>query len=532
MQEIDVLVIGAGPAGTTLALELAAQKVSFRIIDKAPTRSDKSRALALQPRSLELLNRYGDARDIYSMGTLTPGPSIYVNETRLLDINLNGICKNSPFTLPLLAPQIATENFLDACLAKYGHAVERSTEAKDITQDADGVTVTLSTPGGKEEKIRAKYVVGTDGAHSLVRHSFKDVKFDGMSYPQEFVLSDAKLRNNDVIDRSRYGVYLSEGMAIVFPLNDGKVRVSFLRKESKLGAEVTKEEVQEGFDTLVPGGGELYDHTWLTCFRLHHRLASKYREGRLFISGDAAHLHSPIGGQGMNTGIQDAINLGWKLGMVLRGERPDSFLDTYNAERRPVGQQLINTADKTFGWLAVSHPVMVFLRNMLSPWIMPWLTRSPTFNEDVFSFMSEFGVNYRGSSLVATGTGISGPVLGGDRAPDGKIEVDGEERYFLEMLSPGTHHMVFFSGIRNNATTHRELDAAIDKFKNHNVDKAKVHTIVVGNKDGESVYVDSNGSLHKEYGLTNPSYIYIRPDGYVGHIGLLPNLDELMNWLK
>lgn len=327
----DVLIIGSGPTGTTLALELAAQGIPFRIVDKIGQRSDKSKALAVQPRSLELMGRHGPVERLVERGNLGLGGTIFVNGKKAADLDLGGVraTRDSAFPHTVLTPQSETEGFLANCLAtRYGRAVEFGTEATSVVQDAGGVTVTLrkvtspvSSPpsssasstrgdGGRDgdseahetETVRAKYVVGADGAHSVVRHAAA-VAFEGDAYPQDFILCDAHIRNT-AMPRNRFRICMRYGLLLVFPLGNDIVRLVASRPGVTATEEPALGDFQEWLEYMVPDGsaGELFDPIWMTRFKLHHRVSTNYRDRRFLLAGDAAHIHSPAGGQGMNTG--------------------------------------------------------------------------------------------------------------------------------------------------------------------------------------------------------------------------------------
>ncbi|KAI1130609.1 FAD binding domain-containing protein [Nemania abortiva] len=531
-KNVDVLIIGGGPTGMTLALELAVQGVSFRIINKAAERSPHSRALVVQSRTFELLNRHGagEIEEFLGQGKTAARATMCVAGKRIADIESDAVkLPGTKFPFPMTINQFETEHWLEKMLGKRGVRVEMGVEAKSITQDADGVTVVVSTQDGGEEEIRAKYVVGADGAHSTVRHAAKNLTFDGDAYPQEFICADTFMESE--MPGGQAYMCLGKGAFIVLPLKDGRVRLVVSRPGQDTTREPQLSDFEEFMQEIFPGGGSLHDPVWVTRFRLHHRGVNSYRDGRLFVAGDAAHIHSPAGGQGMNTGIQDAINLGWKLGAVLRGEKPDAFLDSYHAERHRVGQYLLTSTDRAFTYITSTNPVFLFLRNLILPWIIPFAVANKARIMKQFQFISQLRIRYRHSDIVGTASGFSGPVKGGDRAPDSKIRGPEGEMWFLDLLTATDHHLMLFSGSGATKASEGELNRAETKFLEDAKTAVKVHTIFSEEQNGQAGYVDPEGALHKTFGFTNAGYVLIRPDGYIAHIGPLTAVGDVTKWL-
>jgi 2-polyprenyl-6-methoxyphenol hydroxylase-like FAD-dependent oxidoreductase len=542
MADVDVLIVGGGPTGTMLALELAMQKISFRIIDKEPVRSDKSRALVIQPRTLELLNRHGIAHDIIALGTVGTGICVFVNKKLAGELNLDDLgFVDTAFPLPLWISQADTEHFLDQALQHHGHKVERPFTAEKIEQDDTGVTVLLRGADGDEGQLRCKYVIGCDGAHSVVRHA-ANLTFDGAPYPQDFILADLHLDWSEY-PSNRLMMFMGQGMMIGFPLKDGLYRLIASRAGRVAdNEEPTVEDFEKIFEAMAPGIATLRDPIWLTRFRLHHRGANKYRKGRLFVAGDAAHIHSPAGGQGMNTGIQDAVNLGWKLGSALRAEcaNADSLLDSYDIERRRIGEHLLKGTDRAFQFGSSSNAVFLFLRNALVPWVLPWVVSDRGRRARLFRFMSQLGIRYRHSPIVGTASSYHGPLRGGDRALDGTLKGPGADTdtehttSLLALCTAAGHHLVVFAGSgEHKAVDEGALERVVEGFFWGNAGRGKVHRVSTkGAEPGSGGYLDEEGKLHARYGFVEPGYVLVRPDGHVAHIGLLSAMDELLAWLE
>ncbi|ORY62244.1 FAD binding domain-containing protein [Pseudomassariella vexata] len=520
----EVLIIGGGPTGLTLALELSVQKVPFRIIDKATVRSDKSRALSCQPRSLELLMRYGDSRELAARGNAIKGLQYILNKKVVSTVETDGIDLNdTEFRQPLILSQHETETWLEVRLAEQGLAVERGVTATSIEQDVDGATVRLTLPDGACETVRCQYCIGCDGAHSFVR-KLAGLRFEGERYASEFALCDAHVKWEHSL--KHITVCMGKRWMVLLPLGDGRVRMGMCTVKGE--EQPSLERFRREFKRLVPGPFELYGAEWLTTFRLHHRIADEFRTERLLVAGDAAHIHSPIGGQGMNTGIQDAVNLGWKLGCVVRGEKPDSFLDTYTQERRPVGLKILSTTDRMFNFLTGTNWLFVAMRNLLMPWVLPRVYDTREKREKMFRFMMELGLNYRRSPIVDNTNGVGASIQAGDRAPDGRLQgADGTDKQLQQLFRGPNHHIVVFSGLgpgRDVKEQIHDFRRIVSMKQDMLWRKAEIHNIWSEELFANSGRLDVMNALHFRYGMTEAGFILVRPDGYVAQIGVLPYL--------
>src|SRR5262245_23476546 len=334
MQTTDVAVIGAGPTGLMLACELALAGVGVRVLERRAEESNITRAFAVHARTLELLDARGLADDLLPKGVpvreITPAPGATLKFAEL----------DTRYPMLLIAPQSGTERVLAARAAELGIDIVRGAEVTGLAQDDDGVTVELA--GG--DAVRARYVVGADGAHSAVR-GMLGVDFVGKQYETHILLADVQLTTPP--DDPMFARTNDQGAVIVVPFGDGWYRAIAWdreRERAPLSEPVTHAEMRDAFLRIAGEDFGMGEPRWSTRFLSERRQAERYRVGRVFLAGDAAHVHSPLGGQGMNTGIQDAMNLGWKLAAAVRGAGA-WLLDTYQAERHPVGASVLKLTD-------------------------------------------------------------------------------------------------------------------------------------------------------------------------------------------
>ena len=336
MYDTDVLVIGAGPTGLTLAASLAARGVATTVVDRQAAGANTSRAAVVNARSLEVLEHLDVARRLVKEGVQAPLFTIRDRGRVLIPIDFSGLPTEYPYSL--MVPQSTTERLLLERLEELGGSVLRPKTVTGIDQDPDGVTATFDDG----DVIRARYVVGADGIHSVVREQAA-IAFDGSVYDESFVLADVRLAGDAPHDEVIL-YWATAGLTVVAPLPDGTYRI--VAPAADAPEEPSAQFVQRILDSRV-GADRLIvtDVIWGSRFRVHHRVADTYRAGRVLLAGDAAHVHSPAGGQGMNLGIQDAVALGDALAAVLGGA-PDTTLDDYGAARRPIAEDVVRMTDR------------------------------------------------------------------------------------------------------------------------------------------------------------------------------------------
>ena len=327
----QVLVVGAGPVGLTMAAELARYGVGVRIVDKAAQRTDKSKAMVLWSRTLELIDRMGCGAAFVDAGLKARGANIIAGATTIAHVGFEGL--ETPHPYALMLPQSDTERLLEQHLNALGVEVERQVELTRFVADEDAATAFLRRPDGREEKLDVDWMIGCDGAHSVVRHGL-GVEFEGDTLVTGWILADLHLAGGAAPPDEIEIYWHADGVLLMFPIAPGRYRVIADVGDVKAGehpSEPTLEEVQALIDRRGPGGIKATAPVWLSPFRINERKVADYRAGRVFLAGDAAHIHSPAGGQGMNTGMQDAFNLAWKLALVCRGlANPEPLLSSYS----------------------------------------------------------------------------------------------------------------------------------------------------------------------------------------------------------
>ncbi|MQT13870.1 FAD-dependent monooxygenase [Segnochrobactrum spirostomi] len=507
----DVLVVGAGPTGLSLAITLRLHGASVRIIDRAAHPAPVSKALALWSASLEALRGMGVVDTFLEAGARLNALVIGDGDRELARLAVgDGI--DSPFPFPLLLAQSRTEEILTARLAALGTTIEREVEFATLAQDATGVTATVKRPDGSEEIVRSAYLVGCDGARSAVRHALA-IPFEGFTEPATYLLGDVRFSDPPLDHRSIY-LWWHQGSTIaLFPFGDDLWRIFAVRAEGAGDAPPDIAELQRHLDRHGPRGLHITEATWLSAFRINARLAQNYREGRVFLAGDAAHIHSPAGGQGMNTGIQDAVNLGWKLAAVLKGTGDaEMLLASYGAERRPVARDVVDGASQKLH-LAFSGGGLTRVAKDIAVSIFGNL---PVVQRKLQVELSETEVVYRDGPLVALGGGAPRRAGRGDvggRALDAPLLDDqGGAGSLWPLLCVPRHTLLVFGEAPLPAALAAREGADLRILR---LDAAR----------------DPAGTVARRYEMARGGWVLVRPDQVVAARGASLDAPDLARYL-
>jgi 2-polyprenyl-6-methoxyphenol hydroxylase-like FAD-dependent oxidoreductase len=402
-----VLIVGAGPVGMTMACELARYGVPLRIVDKNSQRTDKSKALVLWSRTLELLDRGGGSAPFIAAGFKAEAVNFFAGDKVIGRVCMQDV--QSPYCFGLMLPQCETERLLEERLSTFGVTVERQVELMKFTNKDDGVEAVLKHADGREETVAADWLLGCDGAHSAVRHGV-GAPFTGHTMNSDWLLADIHMTGYPCPDSEASVHWHRDGVLVIFPISPGRYRI--LGDMPPSGASQppipTVEQVQALIDRRGPSGLRVFDPIWLAGFRINGRKVASYRWGRAFLAGDAAHVHSPAGGQGMNTGMQDAFNLAWKLAMVVHKACDHHLLDSYSPERSSVGDEVLKSAGRLTAIGTMRNPVAQTLRNLVGHAMLGLKPVQHAFADT----MTEVTIGYPTSPLNGTALGVLAPKPG------------------------------------------------------------------------------------------------------------------------
>jgi 2-polyprenyl-6-methoxyphenol hydroxylase-like FAD-dependent oxidoreductase len=532
--ELDVLVVGAGPVGLTLGCELLRRGVRARVIDELEAPTQQSRATDLQARSLEILEAMGVLEDFVRASNRVEGVSFYGGGERLLRLGFGQIDGPHPYLLSL--PQASTEAILRARLAALGGAVERGVRLVALTDHGDQVTATVATRQGEEE-IRARWVVGCDGASSTVRRLL-GLGFAGMNFAESFLIADVIAETE--LARDEVHLFLHPaGFLTAFWLPERGLLRLFFDAHAGLTAPPGLDDLRALVAERAHLPVRLAELRWTSLFHVHQRMVEAYRVGSVFLAGNAAHVHSPAGGQGMNTGIQDAFNLGWKLALASEGLAGDRLLDSYHAERHPVGKAILRETElATRSSMIRSRPLAMVrdlatrLTGELEP-VVSWLqTRCAELD---LAYPMGTAVGERSAPLLTAPVRADrsterasladrsrfdhGPHAG-ERAPDvAGLSFEGREVALREITRHGGFTLLLFDGQATTAAGYANLDRVARRVAPLGGWVRPLAVLRRAPDPGQldcPILVDPAGALHARYGASSECLYLVRPDGHIG----------------
>ena len=513
--DTDVLIVGAGPTGLMLANQLVRRSVRVQIIDRHPGPSLQTRALGVQARTLEIYSHLGIVDRALELGKRATGANIWSLGKKAARIPLGAIGSSiSPYPYLLILGQDDNERLMGDALHQQGVAVNWSTELVGLfSQESDAVRATLKQQDGTTREITAAWVAGCDGAHSAVRE-INGIAFQGAPYEHVFFVADTQLTGDMVPEE--LNVYLwREGFHLFFPMRG----TNHWRLVGIVPAEM-REKKGLTFDDVIPsvqrqaGSGLSFQKcTWFSTYRIHHRRAERFRDRRCFLLGDAAHIHSPVGAQGMNTGLQDAYNLAWKLALVVSGRADAALLDSYEEERIPVAKRLLSTTDRAFSLIVSANPLAGLFRTRVLVKIAALAMSFTAIQRLAFRTISQTGIHYRDSSLSETQAGIPGTApRAGDRFPwlQLKFQPNGPVEDLYAKLDDTRFTLLVFGQSAPDG-----LPFAGDLLC--------IHAI-----PAES----ANSSELARVNIPRRSFYLLRPDGHVGLAGIQLNVAAMARYVS
>jgi 2-polyprenyl-6-methoxyphenol hydroxylase-like FAD-dependent oxidoreductase len=512
--ETDVLVVGAGPTGLMLANQLGRRGIRTTIIDRHSGPALQSRAMAVHARTLEIYAKLGLAEAAIELGRPGYGANMWVAGRWKARIPFKDMGKGiSAFPYVLMLGQDDNERIMGEHLHRWNLGVQWNTELVALDQRTDHVIATIKDPDGTERKIVTAYVAGCDGSRSAVR-DLCGIAFPGAPYEHSFFVADTEATGPMVADELNVFLW-SSGFHLYFPMKrtNGWRVIGILPKELMHKEHVT-------FEDLVPalhrvGGSGLSFSTchWFSTYRIHHRCTDRFRDRRCFVLGDAAHIHSPMGGQGMNTGLQDAYNLAWKLALVVSNQADDTLLDTYDAERRPFAQQLLASTDRAFGFVVSESWLAGIFRTRIFPRMAAFAMKRARVKTAAFRTLSQVGIRYRESRLSQSLTCLPKDAPhAGDRFPwlHLKFDADRQPEDLFQRLDDTRFNLLV---IGQPAPSAAPLGFG---------EMLQIHTVPAG-KDNEAALAAAS--------IASPSYYLLRPDGHIGLVGTIFREDDLRQWM-
>ena len=492
----DVLIVGAGPTGLALACQLIRYGVDFIIIDKRESTTPHSKAIGVQPRTLELYEQIGLTAPLIELGTPADKAKMFAGGRMRGEVKFGQLGKGmSPYPYILFVEQGKHESLLYEFIRSHEREVVWNTELEKFKQDENSVVANLKKLSGETETVEAKFLVACDGAKSIVRHSL-GLKFEGSTFERIFYVADVQI-DWDYGHDALQVFLMRNSLLAFFPMKGekqyrivGTFPEEFAKDEGDILYEEIEEQIKIDTDVLL----DITHVNWFSTYKVHTRHVNKFSEGRCFLAGDSAHIHTPAGAQGMNTGIQDGYNLAWKLAWVLKNGAGESLLESYNEERLPNAEALMKTTDRFFNLAAGKNPVFAFLRLYIFPYVAQFLFSLDAVKRFVFPRIAQIAINYRSSSIGKTKGSFK--VRAGDRMP--WFEIDGKSIY--DFLHDPVFHLLIFSNGKSEIPPLPEN--LLQKWE------GKI----------DSHFFDLREKAKEAFGANSSFYLILRPDNYIGMI--------------
>ncbi len=521
-KDIDVLIVGAGPAGLMMACQLALCNISFRIIDKKNHPTNYSGALIVQARSLEIFQNMGIAQAAIQNGIIANEIKLIFNGKKSFTIPVKDIGKGlTLFPYLLLLEQSKTEQLFTVFINNLGYSIEWETELKQFTQDDQGVSSILKFTDGHEEIVTSKYLIAADGARSKIRKHLR-IPFVGKTYPIPLFVSDCKAEVDLSSDQLCFS-FSEETTAGFFPLPGGRWRIDgAISRDMESNDLLTFEDIGKSFAEKTRMNVNISEPEWFSVFHVNERYALSFQQNRCFLVGDAAHIHSPVGAQGMNTGLQDSYNLAWKLALIIQGKAKETLLNTYSSERVVVAKNVVRGTDRAFTLVTSRNFFSKLIRVRVMPYVLklalPILVKQLFIRHFFFRRISEIGIQYRKSSLshhASFGDFPSYAPKPGDRLPFIQYQEDGKTYNIQQNVKSTDFHLFIFS--KQNSTD--VISRAAEKY---------VHLLSI-----ETIpYTSETSDLYKRLGIINSGCFLVRPDQYIAYRSSKPEADHFENYLQ
>lgn len=507
----DVIIIGAGPTGLSLACQLMRYGIDFVVVEKNDSFTRFSKALGVQARTLEIYDQLGLAQPAIDRGEIADRLRLLEGGEVCGEVYLGEFGTGfSEFPFMLMLEQSKNEELLYEYLRRHGREVLWQTELEDFNQSESGVTAHAKTSSGESQTINGKYLVGCDGASSPVRHAL-GLTFEGSTFERLFYVLDAQV-DWELPHDSLY-VALARDVFTAFFRMKGEHRYriigTFPESKNQQEEEVVYEEIERQIREEAKLALEISDVKWFSLYKVHSRRVNKFRERRCFVAGDSAHIHSPAGAQGMNTGIGDVYNLAWKLAFVIKGHAGEELLDTYNDERLANAKRLLESTDRMFELAAGDNWLLSLIRTTIFPPIANLVTSVDAVKKRLFPFVSQIGITYRDFALSKHTQDEAGDVKAGDRLPYFLVD---EESIFHKLKAPKFHLLLFSNGDAEQ-TICNDLESDFS-------DMADCHLLPLD--------VRVKKIFEKEHDFI----VFLRPDNHIGFISSENSLTPVREYLN